>query len=147
MQKWISAGGVVFDRTGRVALVKQHDRSLRLRWTLPKGRRDPGESIEAAALREVHEETGLRARIVGYLGRHEGRRRFTHYFVMRLVRDDGVHDDETVELRFVKPTRARRMLGSRRDRGVLDQALAMAPARRVGALAPRAVALRAVGAR
>ena len=29
-------------------------------WSLPKGKLDPGESFEEAALREVEEETGLR---------------------------------------------------------------------------------------
>ncbi len=31
------------------------------RWDLPKGRLDPGETIEQAALRELVEETGFRA--------------------------------------------------------------------------------------
>lgn len=37
-------------------------------WTLPKGRVAPGESWEMTALREVHEETGYIARIIGYAG-------------------------------------------------------------------------------
>jgi 8-oxo-dGTP pyrophosphatase MutT (NUDIX family) len=37
-------------------------------WALPKGRVDEGESPEAAALREVTEETGARARSLGKLG-------------------------------------------------------------------------------
>jgi 8-oxo-dGTP pyrophosphatase MutT (NUDIX family) len=32
-------------------------------WTLPKGKADPGESDEETALREVEEETGVRARL------------------------------------------------------------------------------------
>ena len=32
-------------------------------WSLPKGKLDPGESHEEAALREVQEETGLRCRL------------------------------------------------------------------------------------
>jgi 8-oxo-dGTP pyrophosphatase MutT (NUDIX family) len=37
-------------------------------WALPKGQIDDGESGEATAIREVGEETGVRARSLGKLG-------------------------------------------------------------------------------
>jgi 8-oxo-dGTP pyrophosphatase MutT (NUDIX family) len=37
-------------------------------WSLPKGKVDPGESDEQAALREVEEETGVRATLGPQLG-------------------------------------------------------------------------------
>lgn len=49
-----AAGGVVEDEKGRVLMMYRHGR-----WDLPKGKRDPGESLEDCALREVQEETGL----------------------------------------------------------------------------------------
>ena len=61
----VAAGGLVIDasdeQTPRVLLVhrpKYDD------WSYPKGKLDPGETIEIAALREVEEETGLRCRII-----------------------------------------------------------------------------------
>jgi 8-oxo-dGTP pyrophosphatase MutT (NUDIX family) len=37
-------------------------------WSLPKGKLDDGESWEAAAVREVEEETGIRGRVLAALG-------------------------------------------------------------------------------
>ena len=49
-----AAGGVVVDGTGRLLAIKRLGK-----WDLPKGKVDPGEGIEEAALREVNEECGL----------------------------------------------------------------------------------------
>ncbi|HEY2743414.1 MAG TPA: NUDIX domain-containing protein [Polyangia bacterium] len=117
--KWASSGGVVCDGDDRVALVRQRDRKNRWRWTLPKGRIDDGESAEAAALREVYEESGLRARIVRLLVLHEGRLHFTYFYEMALVADDGEHDGETREVRFVPLVEAIALVDARRDLEVL----------------------------
>ncbi|KAJ6494734.1 NUDIX hydrolase domain-like protein [Mycena vitilis] len=55
----ISAGCILF-RKGEEAgleICVLHDRNKN-QWELPKGRKDCGESIEAAAIRETYEETG-----------------------------------------------------------------------------------------
>jgi len=47
---------------GRVVLVRQYRYAVdALVWELPAGRRDPGETAEEGALRELEEEVGLRA--------------------------------------------------------------------------------------
>lgn len=62
------------------------------RWDLPKGKRDPGETIEQCALREVREELGIRrVRVEARLGKtvhgYDERGRFrvktTYWFLMR----------------------------------------------------------------
>jgi ADP-ribose pyrophosphatase YjhB (NUDIX family) len=66
-----SAGGFVVDRRGRdphVALIARADRRGRLVWSLPKGHIEAGETPEQAAVREVHEETGITGSIVAGLG-------------------------------------------------------------------------------
>jgi 8-oxo-dGTP pyrophosphatase MutT (NUDIX family) len=118
-RKWSSAGGVLFDRRGRIALVRQRDRKGRWRWTLPKGRIEPGETAEEAALREVYEESGMRARIVRPIVLHEGRLHFTHFFEMTIERDDGIHDRETKQVRLVSLAEAADLMPSRRDLQIL----------------------------
>ena len=58
-----SGGAVIAHREGvpHVALIATRGRT---RWGLPKGALTEGETSEAAALREVHEETGIEAKIV-----------------------------------------------------------------------------------
>ena len=115
-----AAGGVVV-RDGQVALVH---RPRYDDWTLPKGKLDPGESFEQAALREVEEETGLRARVVRELPAttyRVGRRpKVVRYWLMEVADDAAfVPNDETDELRWVSPDEALRLLTYDRDRDVL----------------------------
>ncbi|MFY9230710.1 MAG: NUDIX hydrolase [Candidatus Nanopelagicales bacterium] len=66
-----SAGGIVVDLSGSTplaALIARRDRRGVLRWCLPKGHIEPGESAEQAAVREVREETGIEAEVVAPLG-------------------------------------------------------------------------------
>jgi ADP-ribose pyrophosphatase YjhB (NUDIX family) len=86
---------------------------------------DRGETVEAAALREVYEESGLRARIIRPIVLHEGRLHFTQFFEMTLERDDGQHDGETKEVRMVTFAEAAGMLRSRRDLRVLRRLVEM----------------------
>ena len=117
-----AGGGVVFDRGGHVVLVhrpKYDD------WTLPKGKLDPGESYEEAALREVEEETGLRCRLVRELPSSEyadqkGRAKLVRYWLMEIEADLGfVPGDEVDELRRVDREAALALLTYDRDQEVL----------------------------
>ena len=56
MQIRPGVAAVIFDRTGRVLLQRRDDTG---RWGLPGGSMDPGETVHAALVREVREETGL----------------------------------------------------------------------------------------
>jgi 8-oxo-dGTP pyrophosphatase MutT (NUDIX family) len=53
-EKIIAAGGIVENEQGQILF-----QFRRGKWDLPKGKLDEGENIEACALREVEEETGL----------------------------------------------------------------------------------------
>ena len=59
------AGGAAFLLCRRAAKMRRHAGQ----WALPGGRIDDGESVEAAALREVEEELGLRVSASAVLGR------------------------------------------------------------------------------
>ena len=108
-----AAGGIVLDDDGRVALVH---RPRYDDWSLPKGKLDPGESFEEAALREVEEETGMRCRLLDELDPVEyrdnkGRQKLVRYWLMAVDQDPGfVPNDEVDELRWVQPEEAAELL-------------------------------------
>ncbi len=62
-----SCGGVVLFR-GKILLLYKNFKNKYEGWVLPKGTVESGEEFKDTALREVFEETGVRASIVKYVG-------------------------------------------------------------------------------
>ena len=92
MKSIFSAGGIVVkDEGGPKVLVAQH--SGHKGWDFPKGHVEAGESPEQAAVREVDEETGVKAEVVEKVGDseyfyiHDGEKIFktVTYFLMKYV--------------------------------------------------------------
>jgi ADP-ribose pyrophosphatase YjhB (NUDIX family) len=90
--------------SGTAAVIGRLDRRGRLLWSLPKGHIEAGETAEEAAVREVHEETGIIGRVVAPLGTidfwfvAEDRRvhKTVHHFLLRAV--GGELSDSDVEV-------------------------------------------------
>jgi 8-oxo-dGTP pyrophosphatase MutT (NUDIX family) len=103
------------------------------RWTFAKGKPDPGELPEQTAMREVLEETGYRAEILGRIpGSYAGSRTRNEYFLMVPVEDTRRFSAETQAIRWVTGVEARQLIGlnhkpkrRRRDLRVLKLALAL----------------------
>lgn len=90
-----SAGGFVLagDGSKSVALIGRKTRTSRIEWCVPKGHPEGDEAIEAAALREVAEETGLICEIISPLGSIDYKfqaggkviHKTVHHFLMRQI--------------------------------------------------------------
>ncbi len=112
-RKQVSAGGAAFRETDgelEVALVLMIPE---MRWQLPKGIIDPGETLEQAALREVREEAGIDCELIEpietieywFVDTRSGAKvrihKFVHFFLMRYVSGDVAdHDHEVAEARW-----------------------------------------------
>ncbi len=112
----VSAGGLVLDPNSEPlagALIGKLSRRGTLIWALPKGKVEPGETLERAAIREVQEETGITGEIVAPLGSVQywfissGKRihKTVHHFLLRAV--GGTLSDADVEVTEVAWVRLR----------------------------------------
>lgn len=113
MKREFSAGGSVFKRNGSnivwVARYPQVSKDWRggAGWTLPKGWIAPEESAPEAALREVAEEVGVEARIVGkiptviifFIDKQDNQKvmKFISYFLMEWAGDAPEKMDKETE--------------------------------------------------
>jgi len=94
-------------------------------WSLPKGKREPGERDEDTALREVEEETGYRCTLgdelatVRYRDRR-GRDKQVRYWRMTVIEPlDWAPNDEVDERRWISPAAAATLLTYDADRELL----------------------------
>lgn len=134
-----SAGGVAFRRQNSELEIAVVSVKPSLRWQLPKGLIDEGETEEQAAIREVREEAGVETENLGkietveywYYATQKGERvrfhKFVHFFLLKYVAGDTAnHDHEVEESRWVKPDEAIKMLAFKSERDVVEKALTLA---------------------
>ena len=121
-----AAGGVVLrDGIDGVEVLVVH-RPRYDDWSLPKGKLDPGESWEDAALREVEEEIGLRCTLAEELGHvhytdRKGRSKAVRYWLMEPVGGEFTPNDEVDEVRWLPARDAIELLTYPFDRELMER--------------------------
>jgi 8-oxo-dGTP pyrophosphatase MutT (NUDIX family) len=124
-----SAGGVILE-DGNLLLIRMRNLKGEEVWTFPKGHIEPGETPEAAAVREVTEETGWDCEIASplytaeYYFERDGAqvRKDVRWFLMRRVGGDGVPrtPDEVLDVRWCPLADAEKYLAYKSDLEILD---------------------------
>ncbi|MBU1325608.1 MAG: NUDIX hydrolase [Alphaproteobacteria bacterium] len=103
----VPAVGVACFRGDEVLLIRRGREPRLGQWSLPGGRVEPGERLEETALRELREETGVEAELLGLVdvvdGIFPGHDR--HYvlidYAARWIAGDPVAGDDAAEAEFV----------------------------------------------
>ncbi len=128
-----AAGGVVWRGAPDGHEVLLVHRSRYDDWSLPKGKLDPGETWEQAAIREVFEETGVVAVLGAELSGasyddHNGRPKQVRYWAMTVaVATPFEPDDEVDALEWLDVDAATRRLTYPRDAVVVASFAASQP--------------------
>lgn len=111
-QPALAADCVVFDKAGRLLLIRRKNPPFEGQYALPGGFVDYGERMEDAALRELKEETGIEGRIVRLLGVYSRPDRdprghcVSAAYLIEADRYEAVAGDDAASAEFVQDYRA-----------------------------------------
>ncbi len=128
----LAAMAIVADDAHRVLLVFDPEEQI---WLPPGGHLEPGESPQEAVVREVREEVGVEAEMIGFLDHAEviqrdDDARVKHHFVIcahaaRWTAGDPQPGREALDVRWVNAEEAARLPTTPGLAGVLRQAFAL----------------------
>ena|SRR5215216_5469821 len=134
----VSAGGVAFRRVNSEIQIAIVSVKPSLRWQLPKGIVDPGETTAVTAVREVREEAGVETDPIELIetvqywyqrvqyGQRIRYHKFVHFYLLRYLDGDVAdHDHEIAEARWVSFQEAIDMLAFKSEKGVVEKAQRM----------------------
>ncbi|MDO9473671.1 MAG: NUDIX hydrolase [Caulobacter sp.] len=133
MQRPVPTVGVVCLKGDQVLLIKRGTAPRLGQWSLPGGRIEWGEAVDAAALRELKEETGVEAELTGLLDVVDGvftsreTGETTRHFVMidyaaRWTGGEPVAGDDAADARFFTREEAMAAVEWDETRRVIEQA-------------------------
>ena len=138
----ISAGGVAFRRKDSELEIAIVSVKPKLRWQLPKGIVDPGETPQVAAVREVREEAGVETDLIKLIetieywyrsvkyGKPVRYHKFVHFYLLKYRSGEVTnHDHEVEEARWVSFDEALEMLDFKSEREVVEKAREMIEAK------------------
>ena len=100
-------------------------------WALPKGTPEAGETLEQVAVREVQEETGLKVRLITYIGSitysfvHDKirfQKQVRHFLFEAIGGDTSLHDAEYDRVEWFPISEALRRLTYQNEINILSQA-------------------------
>lgn len=125
----VPAVGVVCLRGDEVLLIRRGTSPRMGEWSLPGGRIEPGERAIDAALRELREETGVEARILGLIAVVDGifPEAGLHYvlidYVAEWISGEPVAGDDAAEAAFMPVEMAMQVVAWSETRRIIRQAV------------------------
>ncbi len=128
----VPAVGVVCLKGAEVLLIRRGTPPRQGEWSLPGGRIEPGERGMDAALRELREETGVEARLVGLIDVVDGifPDAGRHYVLIDYVAEwlsgDPCPGDDAIEAEFMSVAEALDRVSWDETRRIIQAGLAMA---------------------
>lgn len=129
----IPAVGVVCLRGDEVLLIRRGKPPREGEWSLPGGRIERGEGVRDAALRELREETGVEARLIGLIDVVDGLfGPMFHYvlidYLAEWVSGEPVAGDDAIDARFVPVTEIEGLVSWSETRRIINEGVALSAA-------------------
>jgi ADP-ribose pyrophosphatase YjhB (NUDIX family) len=119
--KHTGAGVMIIEPDGRIWLTKPTNGFGGYQHTFPKGTVEDGINLQASAIKEAYEETGLKVKIVGLLGDYERTTSKARYYIAQRV--GGTPSDmgwESQALRLAPFKDAAKLLNHSIDKAILE---------------------------